>query len=92
MSNGLFDAHIGKHATHGRAANELPIAVIGAGPVGLAAAAQLVERKMPFVLFEAGPRVGHSALAWGHAQLFRPLRRSPAGGPDVALPLILTSL
>jgi NADPH-dependent 2,4-dienoyl-CoA reductase/sulfur reductase-like enzyme len=56
MSNGLFDAHIGKHATHGRAANELPIAVIGAGPVSLAAAAQLVERKMPFVLFEAARR------------------------------------
>jgi thioredoxin reductase len=27
---------------------------------------------MPFVLFEAGPRVGHSALAWGHVQLFSP--------------------
>jgi thioredoxin reductase len=72
MSNGLFDAHIGKHATHGSTASELPIAIIGAGPVGLAAAAHLVERKIPFVLFEAGPRVGHSALAWGHVQLFSP--------------------
>jgi 2-polyprenyl-6-methoxyphenol hydroxylase-like FAD-dependent oxidoreductase len=45
---------------------------IGAGPVGLAAAAHLVERKMPFVVFEAGPRVGNSALAWGHVQLFSP--------------------
>jgi thioredoxin reductase len=72
MSNDLFDAHIGKHATHGRSASELPIAIIGAGPVGLAAAAHLVERKMPFVVFEAGPRVGHSALAWGHVQLFSP--------------------
>jgi thioredoxin reductase len=72
MSNGLFDAHNGKHATNGRAASELPIAIIGAGPVGLAAAAHLVERKMPFLVFEAGPRVGHSALAWGHVQLFSP--------------------
>jgi cation diffusion facilitator CzcD-associated flavoprotein CzcO len=72
MSNGLFDAHTGKHATNGKTASELPIAIIGAGPVGLAAAAHLVEREMPFVLFEAGPRVGHSALAWGHVQLFSP--------------------
>jgi cation diffusion facilitator CzcD-associated flavoprotein CzcO len=68
MSNGLSDTYIGKQATK----HELPIAIIGAGPVGLAAAAHLVERKLPFVLFETGPRVGHSALAWGHVQLFSP--------------------
>ena len=28
----------------------LPIAIIGAGPVGLAAAAHLTERKLPFVV------------------------------------------
>jgi thioredoxin reductase len=50
----------------------LPIAVIGAGPVGLAAAAHLAEYKLPFVVLEAGPRVGHSALAWGHVQVFSP--------------------
>jgi thioredoxin reductase len=72
MSNGLFDAHNGMHATNGSTASELPIAIIGAGPVGLSAAAHLVERKIPFVVFEAGPRVGHSALAWGHVQLFSP--------------------
>jgi thioredoxin reductase len=72
MNNGLSDAHVGKHATNGSTAHELPIAIIGAGPVGLAAAAHLVERNMPFVLFEAGSRVGHSALAWGHVQLFSP--------------------
>jgi thioredoxin reductase len=72
MSNGLFDAHVGKQTTNGTTATQLPVAIIGAGPVGLAAAAHLVERKMPFVLFEAGPRVGHSALAWGHVQLFSP--------------------
>ena len=33
---------------------ELPVAVIGAGPVGLAAAAHLAERGVPFVVFEAG--------------------------------------
>jgi thioredoxin reductase len=72
MTNGLFDAPAGKQATNGSTAHALPIAIIGAGPVGLAAAAHLLERKMPFVVFEAGPRVGHSALAWGHVQLFSP--------------------
>ena len=61
MSNGLFDAHAGTQATNGSTASELPIAIIGAGPVSLAAAAHLVERRMSFILFEAGPRVGHSA-------------------------------
>jgi cation diffusion facilitator CzcD-associated flavoprotein CzcO len=72
MTNGLSDAFTGKQATNGATARELPIAIIGAGPIGLAAAAHLVERKMPFIVFEAGPRVGHSALAWGHVQMFSP--------------------
>ena len=72
MTNGLSFAHVGKQATNGTSAYELPIAIIGAGPVGLAAAAHLVERKMPFVVFETGLRVGASVLAWGHVQLFSP--------------------
>lgn len=35
--------------------NRLPVAIIGAGPVGLAAAAQLAIRDEPFVILEAGP-------------------------------------
>jgi thioredoxin reductase len=76
MTNGLFNAHAGKSATHGRTATELPIAIIGAGPVGLAAAAHLVEREMPFIVFEAGPRVGYSVMAWGHVQIFSPWQYS----------------
>lgn len=34
----------------------LPIAIIGAGPVGLAAAAHLVERGLTPLILEAGPR------------------------------------
>jgi 2-polyprenyl-6-methoxyphenol hydroxylase-like FAD-dependent oxidoreductase len=52
--------------------HELPIAIIGGGPIGLTAAAYLVERDLPFVVFEAGPRVSYSALAWGHVQMFSP--------------------
>ncbi|RXZ78610.1 glutamate synthase [Paenibacillaceae bacterium] len=51
---------------------ELPIAIIGAGPIGLAAAAHLVERGERFIVFEQGPRVGHHILKWGHIRLFSP--------------------
>ncbi|GIK50974.1 MAG: flavoprotein [Alphaproteobacteria bacterium] len=51
---------------------KLPIAIIGAGPVGLAAAARAVERKLDFVLLEAGPSVGSSLREWGHVRVFSP--------------------
>ncbi|MEX2424303.1 MAG: NAD(P)-binding domain-containing protein [Acidimicrobiia bacterium] len=54
----------------------IPVAVIGGGPVGLAAAAHLVERAIPFVLFEAGPDIGASVSEWGHVQFFSPWRYS----------------
>jgi hypothetical protein len=51
-----------------------PIAVIGAGPVGLAAAAHLARRGLPFLVLEAGPAAGHSVRQWGHVRLFSPWR------------------
>jgi thioredoxin reductase len=54
--------------------NGLPVAVVGAGPVGLAAAAHLRSRGEEVVVFEAGPTVGSSLLAWGHVRLFSPWR------------------
>jgi 2-polyprenyl-6-methoxyphenol hydroxylase-like FAD-dependent oxidoreductase len=50
----------------------LPVAIIGAGPVGLAAAANLVERGIDFVLYEAGDTIAHSMRQWGHIRLFSP--------------------
>ena len=50
--------------------NSLPVAIIGGGPVGLAAAAQLVNRNQSFVLFEAGVQLGHNFLDYGHVRLF----------------------
>lgn len=50
----------------------LPVAVLGAGPVGLAAAAELLERSIPFVILEAGQRVGANLLDYGHVRLFSP--------------------
>ncbi|WP_424138094.1 FAD-dependent oxidoreductase [Roseomonas chloroacetimidivorans] len=52
----------------------LPIAVIGGGPVGLAAAAQLLERGQEPVVLEAGASVGTAPLAWGHVHMFSPWR------------------
>ena len=61
--------------THTNAsAPSLPVAVIGAGPVGLAAAANLALREQPFVLLEAGPAAGHSIDQWRHVRLFSPWR------------------
>lgn len=51
---------------------ELPIAIIGAGPVGLAAAAHVLERGLTPVVFEKGPTVGTSIRQWGHIRLFSP--------------------
>jgi Pyridine nucleotide-disulphide oxidoreductase len=48
------------------------VAVIGAGPVGLAAAAHLLERGLRPIVFEAGTEIGHAVRQWGHVQLFSP--------------------
>ena len=52
--------------------NELPIAIIGAGPVGLAAAAELVERGADPVVLEAGRSAGASVLEWDQVRIFSP--------------------
>src|SRR5688572_17539415 len=49
-----------------------PVAVIGAGPVGLAAAAHLASRTIPFIVFEAGSSVGEHLSDYGHVRLFSP--------------------
>ena len=48
------------------------VAVIGAGPVGLAAAAHLVSRGIEPLVFEAGDAVGASIREWGHVRVFSP--------------------
>jgi NADPH-dependent 2,4-dienoyl-CoA reductase/sulfur reductase-like enzyme len=52
----------------------LPVAVIGAGPVGLAAAAHLLERGLEPLIFEAGPSAGAAIGHWRHIRLFSPWR------------------
>jgi thioredoxin reductase len=55
-------------------ASAQPVVVIGAGPVGLAAAAHLHERGLPFLVLEAGAGPGDAVTQWGHVRLFSPWR------------------
>lgn len=52
----------------------LPVAVIGAGPVGLAAAAHLITRGERPLILEAGADSGHTVRQWGHVRMFSPWR------------------
>ena len=54
--------------------DHLPIAVVGAGPIGLAAAAHLAERGLPFLVLEAGDTPAAAVRSWGHVRLFSPWR------------------
>jgi thioredoxin reductase len=49
-----------------------PVAVIGAGPVGLAAAAHLITRNIPVKVYEAGETIAANVRDWGHVRLFSP--------------------
>lgn len=50
----------------------LPVVVIGAGPVGLAAAAHLQERGVDVRVLERGAASGAAVSEWGHVRLFSP--------------------
>ena len=54
--------------------DHLPVVVIGAGPVGLSAAAHLAERGLPFTVLEAGAGPAAAVRDWGHVRLFSPWR------------------
>ena len=52
----------------------LPVAVIGAGPVGLSAAAHLARYGQRFIVLEAGAEAGATVREWGHVRMFSPWR------------------
>ncbi|MFJ6079873.1 NAD(P)-binding domain-containing protein [Streptomyces sp. NPDC092369] len=52
--------------------DHLPVVVIGAGPVGLAAAAHLVERGIEALVLESGPSAATAVRDWSHVRLFSP--------------------
>ena len=54
--------------------SDLPVVVIGAGPVGLAAAAELLLRGIRPLVVESGAQVGANIRQWGHVRMFSPWR------------------
>lgn len=52
--------------------SELPVVVIGAGPLGLAAAAHLLERGLTPLVLEAGAGPGAAVQQWAHVRTFSP--------------------
>ncbi|MFJ8935758.1 FAD-dependent oxidoreductase [Streptomyces sp. NPDC102365] len=52
------------------AAPALPVVVIGAGPIGLAAAAHLADRGQRALVLESGQSAGTSVREWAHVRLF----------------------
>ncbi len=55
-------------------ASALPVVIIGAGPVGLAAAAHVLSRQLTPIVLEAGPSAGAGMRRWGHVRMFSPWR------------------
>lgn len=53
-------------------ASELPVAIIGGGPVGLAAAAHLVTKGENFILFESAERIAGNMSSFSHVRVFSP--------------------
>ena len=47
-----------------------PLVIVGAGPIGLAAAAQAQSRGLPTLVLESGTGPGASVREWGHVRLF----------------------
>jgi len=56
--------------------DDLPIAIIGAGPVGLAAASHLLERGATPLVLESGTEAAAAIRGWQHVRLFSPWRYS----------------
>ncbi len=57
-----------------RETKALPVAVIGAGPVGLAAAAHLVQHGLTPIILEAGDTLAANLASYRHVRLFSPWR------------------
>jgi hypothetical protein len=50
----------------------LPVAIIGGGPIGLVAAAHLLDRGETPLVLEAGDSIGAAVRSWSHVRLFSP--------------------
>ena len=71
-SNDIYPLAIEDPDAAPSARTALPVVVIGAGPVGLAAAAHLLDRGLEPLVLEAGSQVGANIAQWRHVRLFSP--------------------
>ena len=71
-SNGIYPFAIEDPDAAPNTRSGLPVVVIGAGPVGLAAAAHLLDRGLEPLVLEAGSQVGANIAQWRHVRLFSP--------------------
>jgi thioredoxin reductase len=67
-----IDAYRGDAPRFAAPRDAFPVAVIGAGPVGLTAVAVLADRGIDAVVLERGDRVGAHVAEWDHVRLFTP--------------------
>src|SRR4029079_13509461 len=68
----LRNSYCQKTSEGARMKKGLPVAVIGAGPVGLAATVHLITRKIPVRLYESGDTVSANVRNWSHVRLCAP--------------------
>lgn len=59
-------------SNHENTEAKLPVAIIGGGPVGLAAAAHLLVRGESVLLLETGESIGANIQQWQHVRMFSP--------------------
>lgn len=52
--------------------SKYPVAIIGAGPIGLATAAHLSKHSIPFLVLEQGIEIGDGVRQWAHISMFTP--------------------
>ena len=74
MSSSCCGSSPAKEPQRGSVSTELPVVIIGTGPVGLAAAANCAQRGLPFLILDKGSRVGHAVKSWAQVRLFSPWR------------------
>ncbi|MDL2191289.1 NAD(P)-binding domain-containing protein [Cobetia sp. LC6] len=55
-----------------REITSLPVAIIGAGPIGLSATLHLLKAGVEPILFESGAHAGANLASWGHVRMFSP--------------------
>lgn len=65
--------------------SSLPVVVIGAGPVGLAAASHVLSRQLTPLVLESGSAAGAGMRRWGHVPMFSPWRFNVDGASAVLL-------